>query len=85
MFRGPITSSCSPVYADAVYTIESYVVGSYRQTVERETVKEGLEQEAFAAECARIQGIRKEFEDKWGAVCVRILIGDCEIERKIIQ
>jgi len=83
MKPGPITSLCAPAYSAPVYKIESYVPGRYRETVESESVKEGLEEDAFESECARIEAVRAS-ETVWEPVICRLLENDLEIERRVI-
>lgn len=83
MRPGPITSTCFPAYADPTYTVESFVPGRYRETVERERVTDGLEHAAFRAECARVERIRATSPDFEPCV-VRLLNGDLEEQRKEI-
>ena len=83
MKPGPITSLCAPAYSAPVYKIESYVPGRYRETVESESVKEGLEEDAFESECARIEAVRAS-ETVWEPIVVRLLCDDLEERRKII-
>ena len=83
MKPGPITNLCAPAYSAPVYKIESYVPGRYRETVESETVQEGLEDDAFERECARIESVRAS-ETSWEPIVVRLMCSDLEEKRKII-
>jgi hypothetical protein len=73
-----------PDYGDALETIESYVPGQYRETLERTQVKRSEGGDfAFDEECRRIEKIRAK-ETDWEPVVVRLLNGDLEEKRKII-
>lgn len=81
---GPITSHCAPSYPDGAYTLESFVSGRYRETVETETGS-AIGKRAFRAEVARIEKVRDSTpKTEWEPYVVRLLHGDLEHERQEI-